>query len=206
MLAMLTWARLPLTYWREAALTASYLYNRALQSLPPDVMLYEMYHKKKPNISHLRVFGPCAFAHVPLELQTKLGVKLRECSFMGYVPGQKGYRVCDVATETLFSATAVIFDENSPYKPLHDISPTSAPLDASEPIPQLRNHDATLVNHIDSPCRSSRPRRLTAAGEAQAAQVEAAKIYLEDVREAVWQHAEHAQNPDLSEITISLRS
>ena len=158
-LAMLTWARLPLTYWGEAALTASYLHNRALQSsLPPDVTPYEMYHNRKPNVSHLRVFGARAFAHVPLELQTKLGVKSRECLFMGYVPGQKGYRLRDVATGTFFSATAVIFDENSPYKPLHDISPTSAPLDAGEPIPQLRNHDAILVDYGDPSRRSSRPR------------------------------------------------
>ena len=76
MLAMLTWARLPLTYWDEAALTASYLLNLTLQStLLSNVTPHEMFYNKKPDISHLHVFGACAFAHVPLEMQTKLGVK-----------------------------------------------------------------------------------------------------------------------------------
>jgi hypothetical protein len=76
MLAMLTWARLLLTYWGKAALTVSYLLNLTVQSsLPHNVTPYEMFHKKKLDISHLRVFGAHTFAHVPLELQTKLGVK-----------------------------------------------------------------------------------------------------------------------------------
>ena len=92
MLAMLTWAHLPLTYWGEAALMASYLHNLTLQSsLPPNVTPHEMYHNTKPDISHLHIFEVCAFAHVPKELQTKLSVKFHECLFMGYPPGQKGY-------------------------------------------------------------------------------------------------------------------
>ena len=73
MLAMLTWACLPLTYWGEAALMALYLYNLTLQSLlPPNITPYKMYNNKKPDISHLQVFRAYAFAHVPLKLQTKL--------------------------------------------------------------------------------------------------------------------------------------
>ena len=56
---------------------------------------------------------------------------------MGYPSGQKGYRVRDVATGTFFTLTAVIFDENSPDKPLHDTAPTLVPLDSGEPIPEL---------------------------------------------------------------------
>jgi hypothetical protein len=98
-----------------------------------------MYYNEKPDISHLHVFGARAFAHVPLEMQTKLGVKSQECLFMEYPPGQKGYRVRDLATGTFFTSTVVIFDENSKYRPLHDTSPNAVTLDASEPIPELRN-------------------------------------------------------------------
>ena len=94
MLVMITWAHLPLICWGKAALTVSYLLNLTLQSsLPPNVTPYEMFHKRKPHIGHLHVFGAQAFAHIPLELQTKLGVKSHECLFMGYPSGQKGYRV-----------------------------------------------------------------------------------------------------------------
>ena len=143
-----------------------------------------MYHGRKPDISHLRVFGARAFAHVPLEMQTKLGVKSRECLFMGYPPGQKGYCVCDLETGTFFTSTAVIFDENSPYAPLHDTSPIATPLDVGEPIPELRNLNSSSAHPPDPPRRSSRSLHLTAAGKAQAARITAAKIHLEDVREA----------------------
>jgi hypothetical protein len=153
MLTMLTWAWLPLTYWGEAALTASYLQNLTLQSaLPPNITPHEMYHGRKPDISHLHVFGACAFAHVPLEMQTKLGVRSRECLFMGYLPGQKRYHVCNLATGTFFTSTAVIFDKNSPYAPLHDTSPTATLLNIGEPIPALRNLNSLLAHPSDPPC------------------------------------------------------
>ena len=149
-----------------------------------------MFYNKKPDISHLRVFGARAFAHVPLEMQTKLGVKSRECLFMGYPPGQKGYRVRDLATGTFFTSTAVIFDENSKYRPLHETSPYSVQIGAGKPIPALRNANKTPASPSGPPRRTSRPLRLTAAGEAQAARVTAAKIHLEDVREAARQRLE----------------
>jgi hypothetical protein len=204
MLAMLTWARLPLTYWGEAALTASYLQNLSLQSaLPPNVTPHEMYHGRKPDISHLRVFGARAFAHVPLKMQTKLGVKSRECLFMGYPPGQKGYRVRDLATSTFFTSTAVIFDENSPYAPLHDTSPIATPLDVGGPIPELRNLNSSSAHPPDPPRRSSRSLHLTAAGKAQAARITAAKIHLEDVREAARLRIQPTESSD-TEGTIAL--
>ena len=57
----------------EAALTASHLLNLTLQSsLLLNVTPHKMFYNKKPDTSHLCVFGAHAFAHVPLEMQTKL--------------------------------------------------------------------------------------------------------------------------------------
>ena len=87
MLAMITAAQLPLYYWGEAALTATHLYNLTITStLPPNVTPFEVFHDHKPSVAHLRVWGVRCFAHVPVELQTKLGVKSVECLFMGYPP------------------------------------------------------------------------------------------------------------------------
>ena len=117
---------------------------------------------------------------------------------MEYPPGQKGYQFCDLASGTFFTSTAVIFDENSLYKPLHNISSASTPLDAAEQIPKLRK----LSTHLPLPCHSSCPCHLTAAGEIQAAQATATKIHLEDVREAAQQCTQHVE--DSNDIIIPL--
>ena len=48
---------------------------------------------------------------------------------MGYPPGQRGYRVCSIATHHFFTSGNIIFDENIPYNSLHSL-PT-APNDYS---------------------------------------------------------------------------
>ena len=181
LLAMLHLAGLLQTYWGEAAFTAAYLHNRTeSRVLPPGQMPYEMLHGQCPNLSHLWVWGCRAFAHVPLELQDKLGPKSREVLFMGYPPGVKGYHVRDVKTGQFFTSHNVIFDENlglphltgeapaptvaddeddeesgssaspAPATPPSSLSPASAP--APLPSSPLR--------------RSSRSRNLTVAGRA----------------------------------------
>ena len=130
MLAMLTAAQLPLTYWGEAALTAAFLFNLTTSStLPHGVTPYEILKTSKPDVSHLRTWGVRCFAHVPVELQTKLGHKSVECLFMGYPPSGRGYRVRSLATNHFFDSGNVIFDENIPYHALHEVS--STPIDYS---------------------------------------------------------------------------
>jgi len=47
---------------------------------------------KKPDVSHLRVFGYIAYVHVPDEKRSKLDPKAKKCIFIGYSLEQKGYR------------------------------------------------------------------------------------------------------------------
>jgi hypothetical protein len=66
--AMMTTAQLPETYWGEAALTASYLLNLTTTStLPNGKTPFEVFHGRRPDITHLRTWGTRCFAHVPRE-------------------------------------------------------------------------------------------------------------------------------------------
>ena len=77
MLAMLTAAQLPLTYWGEAALTAAFLFNLTTSStLPNGVTPYEILKTTKPDVSHLRTWGVQCFAHVPVENQQTLEIPI----------------------------------------------------------------------------------------------------------------------------------
>ncbi len=208
MLAMLTAAQLPLTYWGEAALTAGFLFNLTISStLPKNVTPFEILKHTKPDVSHLKVWGVRCFAHVPVELQTKLGVKSCECLFMGYPPSGRGYRVRSLATNHFFDSGNVIFDENIPYHALHEIS--SSPIDYSTlpfptsipdvtpvtPVADLSHDDKqppannpTLAGGSPEPsatAASSRPVlrtdcKLTDAGRSYADSIQAAKARVEE--------------------------
>jgi hypothetical protein len=45
---------------------------------------------KKPNVSHLKVFGFIAYMHVPKEKRSKLDPKVKKYIFIGYSLKQKG--------------------------------------------------------------------------------------------------------------------
>lgn len=95
----------------------------------------------------------------------------------------------------------------SPYMPCHNTSPTSTPLDAGEPIPELRNMKDISAHPSAPPRHSSRIICPTAAGRAYAAHIEAAKIHLEDVRAAARHRSTRTQQSDAQsseETTIAL--
>jgi len=53
---------------------------------------------KKPNVSHLKVFGCIAYVHVPDEKKSKLHPKVENCIFIGYSLEEKGYRCFNPST------------------------------------------------------------------------------------------------------------
>jgi len=71
----------------------------------------EKFTGKKPNVSHLKVFGYIAYVHVPNEKISKLDPKVKKCIFIGYSLEQKGYRCFNPFTRKLQVSTNVVFDE-----------------------------------------------------------------------------------------------
>jgi hypothetical protein len=79
----------------------------------------EKFTGKKPNVSHLRVFGCIAYMHVPDEKILKLDPKVDKCIFIGYSLEQKVYRCFNPSTQKLQVSKDVVFDEMvSWYSPL----------------------------------------------------------------------------------------
>ena len=110
--SMLSDSNLCKSFWAEAVTTAAYVRNRCPTSaLGENVTPYEMLNGRKPNVSHLRVFGSKCFAHVPKDERDKLDVKSKNCVFVGYSSISKGYRVYDLNDKKLFMSRDVIFDE-----------------------------------------------------------------------------------------------
>ena len=112
MRAILYHAQLPKQYWAEAISTAAYLKNRSPHSALNGKTPYETWHEKKPNLSHLRVFGCLSTVHVPKQKRTKLDAKALVRIFIGYPDGVKGYRLIDPTTLTITVSRDVIFYED----------------------------------------------------------------------------------------------
>lgn len=81
--AQLSHARLPKAFWGYSYLAANHARNLSPvsgKSKTPS----ELLHGCKPDVSHLRVFGCVAYAHVPQELRGKADPRSRRGIFVGY--------------------------------------------------------------------------------------------------------------------------
>jgi len=95
--ALLKQRGMPTIYWGEAVMTAVHLLNRSPIEALDGKTLYEVWHDRKPAVSHLRIFRCVAFVeelgHVgKLNDRSALGV------FIGYADGMKAYCILDPVT------------------------------------------------------------------------------------------------------------
>lgn len=71
--------------------------------------------KRKPTLSHFRVFGCVCYVFVPDQLRTKLEKKAIRCIFTGYDEQKKGWRCVDPTTNKAYVSLHVVFDEASSW-------------------------------------------------------------------------------------------
>jgi hypothetical protein len=109
--AMLNEKNLPNYFWAEAIAIVVYIMNRTPTTIVHGMTLEEKFTSKKPNVSHLRVFGCIAYVHVPDEKRSKLDPKAEKCIFIGYSLEQKRYRCFNLSTWKLQMSRDVVFDE-----------------------------------------------------------------------------------------------
>lgn len=86
-------SKLPKSCWHLAMHTATYLVNRLPSSSLDGKSPFELLFSKKPNYSHLRIFGCLCFCLVPSDLRQKLDPKSITGVFVGYAEHHKGYNV-----------------------------------------------------------------------------------------------------------------
>jgi transposase InsO family protein len=100
-------------FWAEVVNIVVYLKNRSptkkLDFQTPSEILYGY----KPDVSHLRVFGSSAFAHIPKDERRKLDANSIKCVFIGYCTDQKAYKLFDPSSHKLFASRDVMFHENA---------------------------------------------------------------------------------------------
>lgn len=99
--------------WAEAVVTAAYTRNRcptqALEGKTPE----EAWSGKKPNVSHMRVFGCLGYTKVPDETRGKLDSKTMKCILLGYCIGTRAYKLLCFESKKIVKSRDVVFVENS---------------------------------------------------------------------------------------------
>ena len=113
--SMLKEKELPLEIWGEAVSTCVYVLNRSSTKGVKGKTPYEKWNKRKPNVSHLRVFGSVVFVKTTGRL-SKLEDMSKCMVFLGYEAGSKAYRCLDPVTFKIHISRDVIFDEKRHLK------------------------------------------------------------------------------------------
>ena len=103
---------LPMSFLGWAVLISQYLCNcLPTSTLPTNITPIEALCHKKPDLSHLCVWGCQCFVTIPPELRTKAGPRHFDAIFVGYEEDCVGWTVRDLKEKVHFSRD-VIFNED----------------------------------------------------------------------------------------------
>jgi transposase InsO family protein len=83
----------PMCLWAEAAMTAVYVQNGLSHSALGFRTPEEMFTGKKPEVSHLKIFGCPIFIHISKEKRNKLEPSGKRGIFVGYCEVSKAFRI-----------------------------------------------------------------------------------------------------------------
>lgn len=130
-------------FWGDAIMVATYLTNRSATEVLNGKTPFEKWYRRKPDVSHLRVFGSKAYTHVPKQKrESKVSERSKECVMIGYTHG--GYRLFDVNTRTVVDGRSVRFNESKSSE-VYVIDNTEIPAVDESEISEASKSDNVLV-------------------------------------------------------------
>ena len=86
--------------------------NRSTTVTVQDKIPEEAWSGTKTSVSHLRIFGSIAFAHIRDELGRKLDKKSECCIFTSYSEQHKAYKLYNPVTKNIVVSRDVMFIED----------------------------------------------------------------------------------------------
>lgn len=131
--AMLSGANLSKSLWAECVMAANYIQNR-LPSKSLDKTPFELWYNKKPNLSHMRVYGCKVFVQIPKCKRQKLDDASVEGTLVGYGENVKGYRILINGSNKIIVSKDVKFEERFSFTQeiKCDLDDSSIPNDISK--------------------------------------------------------------------------
>jgi hypothetical protein len=103
--------------WVEASRTIVYVQSRLSHSaLGFKTPRRNVHRRKKPEVSHLKIFGCPVFVHIPKERRTKLDPSGKKGIFVGYCEVSKAFRIYIPGYHHIEISRDVTFDEDAALK------------------------------------------------------------------------------------------
>ncbi|KAL4324612.1 hypothetical protein GQ457_11G008400 [Hibiscus cannabinus] len=94
-------SRVPIRFWGDCILTATYIINRLPTRVLLDKSPYEILHAHAPSFSNLRTFGCLCFVSTLKSHRNKFSERALPGVFLGYVPGVKGFKIFVLKTQSI---------------------------------------------------------------------------------------------------------
>jgi hypothetical protein len=98
-------------FWGECLAALVHVWNRCPMSAVSKKTPFELWHGRKPDVSHLRIWGCTAYVHVQKDKRTALGSHMEKCIFIGYPDGYKGWKFYNPITKKTVISERAEFDE-----------------------------------------------------------------------------------------------
>ena len=96
----------------EAIDNAVHVRNRVTsRALPSNITPHHLWMGRKPDMSHLRVFGSKCWYTLRTKPLRKLDLRAREAMFLGYAKESKAYKLWDGDLRRIVVSRDVMFDE-----------------------------------------------------------------------------------------------
>eukprot|EP00253_Pinus_taeda_P025723 PITA_25723 len=141
----------PNDYWAEAVNFAVYILNRFPTKAVMNRVPEEAWSGRKERVTHMKVFGCVAYAHIPDQLRRKLDSKGEKYIFIGYSEESKAYRDVQFIEEEAWDGSiektvnvknCLSHDEDD--EEMAEIHPqTKAPTQGQQATPLRRNESAS---------------------------------------------------------------
>lgn len=132
---------LPGHLWGEAIKAASIILNIRSIKRHPNKTPKKLFSGNKPFVTHLRIFGSRAFAHITKPSRTKLKPRSESCILLSFDKDAKAYRCYRPSTRKVFLSRDVYIEEDP-------LLPTATELD---PL-----HTDCTADNIPAPTRSEK--------------------------------------------------
>jgi len=113
--SMLKMKKMPKEFWVEAIDCVIYLSNRCPTKCLNGITPQEAWSRRKPSVSHLKVFESIGYVHVDEQVKTKLDDKSKRMIFMGYDQKSKGYKLYNPNEGKMVISRDVEFNEKGAW-------------------------------------------------------------------------------------------
>ncbi|KAL0409667.1 UNVERIFIED_CONTAM: Retrovirus-related Pol polyprotein from transposon TNT 1-94 [Sesamum radiatum] len=178
--ALLLQASLPIQFWDDAILTATYLINRTPTKILGWKTPYEKLYGKVPQYNHLRTFGSLCYATDTSPHKSKFQNRALRCVLTGYAMHKKANKFFDLDNQhVIFSRDVRFYEGTFPFS-------TMSQNDTSLPMPNVQLQLDHLLENVSPP--DSPPATLIEITPSSHTAPEAAPIVLDSV---------HIDNPPL---------